>query len=175
MFAQRRPDGECRLRFLISMFLSFFPFFLRGKCLSHIFFYIKKSIFLYWALKLHSNGPFGGGKSLSFQFLTNVAIAPLIWDIRLKIRKLLNVSMLFQFQLAKSSKSEGFSCLQKVDHVTNYCKRPTFRVTGTRSNLCHVTMWRHRCVANRHLSERNARNYVSKWTLTQACWGMAWG
>ena len=32
--------------------------------------------------------------------------------------------MLFQFMLPKLSKSERFSCLQKVDHVTNYCKRP---------------------------------------------------
>ena len=32
--------------------------------------------------------------------------------------------MLFQFMLTKFSKSERFSCLQKVDHVTNYCKRP---------------------------------------------------
>ena len=32
--------------------------------------------------------------------------------------------MLFQFMLTKFSKSERFSSLQKVDDVTNYCKRP---------------------------------------------------
>lgn len=31
-------------------------------------------------------------------------------------------------------------------------------VTGKRSSLCHVTMWRHRCVTNRHSSESNRRN-----------------
>ena len=47
------------------------------------------------------------------------------WDIRLKIHRLLNFNMLFQFLLTKLSISELFSCSQKVDHVTNYCKRPT--------------------------------------------------
>ena len=32
--------------------------------------------------------------------------------------------MLFHFVPTKCSKSELFSGLQKVDHVTNYCKRP---------------------------------------------------
>ena len=31
--------------------------------------------------------------------------------------------MLFQLLLTNVSKSELFSCLQKVDHVTNYCKK----------------------------------------------------
>ena len=44
--------------------------------------------------------------------------------MRLKTHRLLGFCMLFQFTLTKFSKSELFSCLQKVDHVTNYCKRP---------------------------------------------------
>ena len=44
--------------------------------------------------------------------------------MRLKIHKLLDFFMLFQFMITKFSKSELFSRLQKVDHVTNYCKRP---------------------------------------------------
>ena len=32
--------------------------------------------------------------------------------------------LLFQFLLTKFSKSELFSCLQKVDQVTNHCKGP---------------------------------------------------
>ena len=32
--------------------------------------------------------------------------------------------MLFQLLLTNFSKSELFSCSQKIDHVTNYCKRP---------------------------------------------------
>ena len=41
-----------------------------------------------------------------------------------------------------------------------YCelKLAILRVTGKRSSLCHVTMWRHRCVTNRHSSESNGRN-----------------
>ena len=31
--------------------------------------------------------------------------------------------MLFQLLLTNFSKSELFLCLQKVDHVTNYCKK----------------------------------------------------
>ena len=31
--------------------------------------------------------------------------------------------MLFQFLLTKFSNSEPASCLHKVDHVTNYCKK----------------------------------------------------
>ena len=32
--------------------------------------------------------------------------------------------MLFQFLLTNVFKSELFSFLQKVDHVTNYCEKP---------------------------------------------------
>ena len=32
--------------------------------------------------------------------------------------------MLFRFLLTQCSKSEPFSCLHEVDHVTNYRKRP---------------------------------------------------
>ena len=46
------------------------------------------------------------------------------WDIRLKIYRLLNFNMLFQFLRTEFSKSKLFSCSQKFDHVTNYCKRP---------------------------------------------------
>ena len=35
----------------------------------------------------------------------------------LKIHRLLNFNMLFQFLLSKLSTSELFSCLQRVDHV----------------------------------------------------------
>ena len=45
--------------------------------------------------------------------------------MRLKTHKLLGFcGMLFQFTLTKFSKIGLFSCLQKDDHVTNYCKRP---------------------------------------------------
>ena len=46
------------------------------------------------------------------------------WDIRPTIHRLLNFNMVFQFLLTEFSKSKLFSSLQKVDHVTNYCKRP---------------------------------------------------
>ena len=42
-------------------------------------------------------------------------------DRWLKIYRLLNFNMLFQFLLTKFSKSELFLCLQKVHQVTNYC------------------------------------------------------
>ena len=41
------------------------------------------------------------------------------WDIRLKIVRLPNFIMLFQFLLAKFFKSTLFSCLQKVNHLIN--------------------------------------------------------
>ena len=44
-------------------------------------------------------------------------------DIRLNIYRLPNFNMLFQFLLTKFSKRKLFSCLQKVDLVTNYCKK----------------------------------------------------
>ena len=50
------------------------------------------------------------------------------WDMRLRIHRLLNFNMLFQFLLTKFSKSKVFSCLQRVDHVTNYCQRPNARL-----------------------------------------------
>ena len=40
-------------------------------------------------------------------------------DIRLKIYRLPNFNMLFQFLLTIFFKSELFSCLEKVDHVIN--------------------------------------------------------
>ena len=58
----------------------------------------------------------------SFLFSAAVAIAPFEiygW----KIHRFLNFNMLFQFLLSKLSKSELFSRLQKVNHVTNYFKR----------------------------------------------------
>ena len=65
----------------------------------------------------------------SFLFSATVAIAP--FEINgWKIHRLLNFNMLFQFLLSKVSKSELFSCLQKVDHVTNYCKRPILALSG---------------------------------------------
>ena len=42
---------------------------------------------------------------------------------RLQIYWLLNL-MLFQFLLKSFLYQELFSCLQKIYHVTNYCKRP---------------------------------------------------
>ena len=47
--------------------------------------------------------------------------------------------MLFQFLLTKFSKSELFSCLQKVVHMTNYCKRPTDSCqSGESTDQCHM-------------------------------------
>ena len=46
------------------------------------------------------------------------------WDIQLKICWLPNFNMLFQLVLTKFFKSELFSCLPKVDHVIDLCKRP---------------------------------------------------
>lgn len=37
--------------------------------------------------------------------------------------------LLFQFLLIKFSKSKLFSCIQKVDQMTNYCKRPLDKFT----------------------------------------------
>ena len=45
------------------------------------------------------------------------------WDIRLKILRLPNFNMLFQLVLTKFFKSELFSCLPKVDHVTTVLQR----------------------------------------------------
>ena len=60
----------------------------------------------------------------SFLFSAAVAIARLRVEIYgWKIHRLLNFNMLFQFVLSKLSKSELFSRLQKVNHVTNYFKR----------------------------------------------------
>ena len=46
------------------------------------------------------------------------------WDIQLFICRLPNFNMLFQLVLTKFFKSELFSCLPKVDHVIDLCKRP---------------------------------------------------
>ena len=45
-------------------------------------------------------------------------------DLRLKIYRLPNFNMLFQLVQRNVFKSELFSCLLKVDHVINKCKRP---------------------------------------------------
>ena len=55
---------------------------------------------------------FGGRSNRSF------------YDIRLTLHRLLNFNMLFQFLPTEFSKSKLFSCFEKVDHVTSYCKRP---------------------------------------------------
>ena len=48
--------------------------------------------------------------------------------VRLKIYRLPNFySMLFQLVLTKFFESELFSCLRKVAHVINLCKRPLER------------------------------------------------
>ena len=57
------------------------------------------------------------------------------WDIRLKIQRLPNFNMLFQFLLTKFFKSWLFSCLKKVDHVTNYCKRPITLANNEKNNF----------------------------------------
>ena len=46
------------------------------------------------------------------------------WDIRLKMYRLPNFNILFQVVLTKFFKFKLFSCLPKVDHVINWCKRP---------------------------------------------------
>ena len=45
-------------------------------------------------------------------------------DIQLKIYSLPNFNTISQFLLTSFPKSELFLCLRKVDHVTNYCKKP---------------------------------------------------
>ena len=49
------------------------------------------------------------------------------WDTRLNIYRLLNFYMIVQFlRKLLRFQTELFSCWQKVDHVTNYYKRPIF-------------------------------------------------
>ena len=48
--------------------------------------------------------------------------------IRLKIYRLPNFNMLLQLVLTKFFTSELFSCLLKVDHVINHCKRPIYGI-----------------------------------------------
>ena len=62
------------------------------------------------------------------------------WDIWLKICRLPNFNMLFQLKLTKFSKSELFSCLNKIDHVTNYYKRPIAKIISRdmRDNQNHI-------------------------------------
>ena len=62
-------------------------------------------------------------------------------DIRLKIQRLLNFNMLFQFLLTELSKSKLFTCLQKVDHVSNYCKRPISVKWGLKWSPCLVELF----------------------------------
>ena len=50
------------------------------------------------------------------------------WDIRLKICRLPNFYILFKLKLTKFSKSKLFSCLHKIDHVTNYYKSPIAKI-----------------------------------------------
>ena len=59
------------------------------------------------------------------------------WDIRLKIYRLLNFNMLFHFLRTEFSKSKLFSCSQKFDHVTNYCKKP-IRFLRDVFGCCHL-------------------------------------
>ena len=72
----------------------------------------------------------------SFWFLVAVANR-CFWSIRLKMYRLPNFNMLFQFLLKKLFKSELFSCLQKVDHVTNYTRWITkqFKVLSQTCNF----------------------------------------
>ena len=70
------------------------------------------------------------------------------WDIRLKIQRLLNFNKLFQFLLTNAFKSELFSFLQKVDHVTNYCKKRImygqYIKTTTITTLSKDRLYKHR-------------------------------
>ena len=67
----------------------------------------------------------------SFWFLVAVANR-CFWSIRLRIYRLPNFNMLFQFLLTKLFKSELFSCLQKVDHVTNILLQKAYKQSYSR-------------------------------------------
>ena len=61
-------------------------------------------------------------------FLTNPAnfrqpLQSLLFRYTTQHLQMTYFNMLFQFLLTKFSKSKLFSCLQKVDLVTNYCKK----------------------------------------------------
>ena len=65
----------------------------------------------------------------------------LLWYIRLKIYWLPKFNMLFQLLLTNFSKSELFSCLQKVDDVTNYCKKKKEKKLGEWEVWVEVCLW----------------------------------
>ena len=64
--------------------------------------------------------------------------------------------MLFQFLLTNVFKSELFSFLQKVDRVTNYCKKPImygqYIKTTTITTLSKDRLYKHR-----------KRSYQKRW------------
>ena len=69
--------------------------------------------------------------------------------------------MLFQFLLTKFSKSKVFSCLQRVDHVTNYCQRPNARLKSE----CFQRVIR---VLGKKLSPKNGIIFIFQYTYDQA-------
>ena len=71
-----------------------------------------------------------GGKSFSqkvkfsFLLISGDRCNRFFWDIRLKFYRLSNLNILFWFLLTTFHRTNKlFLCLQKVYHVTNYCKR----------------------------------------------------
>ena len=63
-------------------------------------------------------------RCFSFLLISDDRCNRFFWDIRLKFYLLSNLNMLFWFLLTTFHRTNKlFLCLQKVDHVTNYCKR----------------------------------------------------
>ena len=100
------------------------------------------------------------------------------WDIRLKIYRLLNFNMLFQFLRTEFSKSKLFSCLQKFDHVTNYCERPIrffkwrFRLLSP-WNFATMATWRNDYPFSSSFNDEFDSRFISTafvcWLVSEPC------
>ena len=93
---------------------------------------LKFSKFTRICVESHSSVWLGGKSCFSHTNPSNFRrlLQLLLWYIRLKIYWLPKFDMLFQLLLTNFSKSELFLCLQKVDHVTNYCKKKKKKKLG---------------------------------------------
>ena len=78
--------------------------------------------------------------------------------IRLKIYRLPNFNMLLQLVLTKFVTSELFSCLLKVDHVINQCKRPIYGIQLKVRN------------SSNHFNQKSRQSETYWWQYSNLSW-----
>ena len=118
---------------------------------------LKFSKFTRICMESHSSVWLGGKSCFSHTNPSNFQrlLQLLLWYIRLKIYWLPKFDMLFQLLLTNFSKSELFLCLQKVDHVTNYCKK---KKIGGMGSLGEEYLWGLKTLTSATMSNPSSPN-----------------